>query len=137
MAEIVLKERFENDDETNKKIIRTLKSSDTIEKIYEPELLNDKDKLEKKLREYINSELPTLKEVTMKSTTSIPQIQKIIIKNDTVKSGFDICSLFNLQFFIGITFGMLLGLPIGAGIVMYVKRGKTYNYAINKSKPNP
>lgn len=68
--------------------------------------------------------------------TSPQNIHEIIIENET-KKGFDIGSIFTLPFFIGIALGFVIGLPIGVGFVLYLKRGKTYNYAINKPLPLP
>ena len=69
-----------------------------------------------------------------KSTPAPVKVQQIVIKSGTSKM-FNFCSVFTLQFFIGAIFGLILGTPIGAGVVMYLKRGKTYNYSINKPKP--
>lgn len=144
LVEDVLKEKYHNDEETKKKTLDILKNSGIIESIYEPELLNDKEKLIEKLEKFISGDGKDTKVTSETSTpietsetsTAAPKIHKIIIKNETVKKGFDICSLFSLQFFIGIAFGIVLGLPVGAGVILYVKRGKTYNYAISKPKPS-
>lgn len=134
LVEDVLKEKYPNDDYTRTRTFEELKSKGIIEAIYDPELLKSRKKLLSKLDPYLYGSENDTKPVT--ETTIPPIIHKIIIKNET-KKGFDICSVFTPQFFVGIVAGFVIGLPIGIGIVLYLKRGKTYNYAINKPLPLP
>lgn len=157
LVEDVLREKYHNNEASRKKVLAKLKNAGIIEKIYDPELLTDREKLEQKLEPYLKVKRNSTKlatepkttewntttdsktlesNITIESATESILIHQIIIKSET-SSGFDVCSIFTVQFFIGIGVGFVLGAPVGIGIILYLKRGKTYNYAISKPLPLP
>jgi hypothetical protein len=135
LVEDVLNEKYKNDSQTSAKLMAKLKNSGIIEEIYDPELLTDRQKLEKKLEPYF-LQTPKNRTIFPAESTEPIKLHKIIIKDETTK-GFDVCALFTIQFFIGIVIGFVLAAPVTIGIVLYLKRGKTYNYAINRTRSQP
>lgn len=134
LVEDVLKEKYPNDTQTRSKTFARLKNDGTIEEIYDPELLSDTKRLKQVLESFLLGEKNRTTH-GRKSEETI-KVHQIVIKNET-SPRFDVCSLFTVQFFIGIAVGFVLGLPVGVGILSYLRRGKTYNYAINKPLPTP
>ena len=136
LMEIAVMQSDDIDEETKHKTLDIMKNSGILEAIQkDPDVMNNPDFLDAKLRDYIDEDGNKQKVAEEEKSTAAPvKEQKTVIKNETPKV-FDICSVFTMPFFIGVISGLIFGTAIGAGLVMYLKRGKTNNYSINKPKP--